>query len=156
MNAKRLVWVAGLVCVVLCYRTLNVYAVARSVSAPKASIRQVLNVALRAPYKFATPHQTAWSRLKFTIVPSVSACGQPDCNYLVPKTFNNPNCVGGQAGPRCPNCDSGPCTLYNCDQTTTKKSYCYLLDNTNPSCTGCQNADQKNCTVPLCNPNCPP
>ena len=55
MNAKRLVWVAGLVCVALCYRMLDMYAVACSVSAPKASIRQVLTVALRAPYKFATP-----------------------------------------------------------------------------------------------------
>jgi hypothetical protein len=127
MNLRQLVGLGSLLtCVFLLYFAADRFIVAKAVSPPHASARKIIAVAMHTPYAIATPHQTVWSAVKVSFVPTVSACTNPTCNQTEPKPNLNPNSPG--QGSRCPNCVDGPCTYYGCNYTLKKNQYCYLKE----------------------------
>jgi hypothetical protein len=117
---------------------LSRIAVAHAVAAPLASKIQILKLTIDAPYEIASPHQGLWEQSKGLLFPTVHAAVCSTCPPgSKPKATCNPNCSLG--GCNCPDCISGPCTIFTCAVTVTSGG-CQSTSNPQQQCVACPNA----------------
>jgi hypothetical protein len=137
-------WSLGLgipLLVLAAYYSTDAVLTARTVLPPNSGYGRIAKAVLDPPYQMARPHYSLIKNI-FTGFSVQSVCaseGPPYCNQLISAP------VGGSCL-YCPNCQTGPCTIYICKSTSYKKSNCEFAYNTAP-CTGRQDDKAKYCIV---------
>lgn len=110
------------------------YLIAAQVMPPGARSRTLLHEAFSPTYQKATPHLRLTTELNDVISPTVEASIGCDCTE--PQVICCDNC---------PNAQTGPCTPYQCVQTSNQNSQCQTITNTYPTCDICPDAKRVAC-----------
>jgi len=123
--AISLFWLAG--------RGASALLVAKAIAPPRAPFSHLLRLALRPPYRMATPHRNLLANFRLTLIPSVEACSPPTCTGEEKKAISDPNCPQDGNAYYCPDCTlTQGCTWYACKYTGTH-SYCSYAYGTPPA-----------------------
>lgn len=143
----------ALACMLLAASTLGIATLARriillsTIFPPGATLVQKVHLLVGTRYEIAAPHQSLFSGVRFALIPAAQArsCSSPTCDSTTVQKACNPNCPGTCGN--CPNCFTGPCTIYTCALTTTANRMCIPQYNSNPGCSTCRNdSTSSNCT----------
>src|SRR5882672_7949241 len=115
-------WSLGLgipLLVLAAYYSTEAVLTARAVLPPNSGYGRIAKTVLHPPYQMAAPHHSLIKGVFAAFsVPNVCASeGPPQCNQLI-------SAPAGGSCPYCPNCQTGPCTIYICKATSYQKSYC--------------------------------
>lgn len=143
MNKKFVSFIVLCIVSFVALRISSLLLLAKTVAPPNATGAQLLKLAVHPPYQIATPHRNAFSQLRLSIVPKARACaGSVDCNFQVLQTQCQVGC--GFCG-KCPDCVTGPCTIWICVPTGREK-YCNPIPNPDQiHCSSCFDAIQSAC-----------
>lgn len=134
INIYVMVLLVGLLGLKAATRLATVHAVA----APHPSMSTLVKLTFNPPYEIASPHESLWRDIKSALVPSVYAQSCSGGNCLKPGWKSVSDCRSGcgvTCG-KCPDCNSGPCTIYICVEAVTSGG-CRPGYNASPSCAGC-------------------
>ena len=127
--------------------------IAKAVSPPHSNTLHLLKLAFRPQYEIRAPHRSLWQELKISVVPTAYACGGAECDGTQSMKQCQNGCPGGMCG-NCPDCYSGPCTIYACVPSGNPKTLCVSTSNT--SCPLCADSHGTKCTFGGCTGNqCP-
>ncbi len=120
------------------YELASSILIAKAVLPPNATSMQILKAAVRPGYQTAAPSATLSNRIRQLAFPVVYACNDepsvlPACNGTDAQPACETSC--GFCG-KCPDCATGPCTIYLCT-CTGGKTLCKGRDGT-LQCTACK------------------
>lgn len=148
MDARKYVRCAALLTLgVIAYYSASGMLTAQAVLPPDATSRQIVATLLRPPYQILEPHQDVLGKV-VQWVSLLSPVGEvcADYGYCCNATIAQPGCQPGcNNGCYCPDCVTGPCTPYFCQDTQGLNHYClYQVYGSGP-CQGCENDTNVNC-----------
>ena len=112
---------------------------AKAVLPPNSGYGRIAVALVHPRYQMARPHYSLMRSILngFSVTDACGSVGPPPCNKEISKP------LGGSC-PYCPNCQTGPCTIYVCVYTGFAKGFCESSYGV-PPCQACEDDKDAYC-----------
>jgi hypothetical protein len=147
MRVKRLlIAVLALLPFAVAWHAASNFMIAKAIAPPKASMKSIILTMLHPRYQMAAPHRSLLATIRFSLVPTVNACG-PSCDGYTAKPRCPETCPPGYC--YCPGCQTKGCTPYYCTYVGELRYCIGSIVNSGP-CETCE-VDYNSACTNICN-----